>query len=238
MIASTKQQELRRMWTDILTEAVTTTVNATGVPVAGWRSAGKQTKARPDGETITHWIDSGFEQLEAYADWLDKTSWKFVEFNNQPLVEFEVTGHLGDNFVKGFLDSVMVTEDGTIVLVDYKTGSRTPYAAMQLGVYRVMLRNITGIDATHGSFFMTRKGEPTEPVSLHRYTDEYVVSLFRRLNAAVEGDVFIPNDGSHCYTCDVKSSCYAQGGVNAYLNDPDHPSYIKPETSGHPQEGK
>ena len=36
---------------------------------------------------------------------------------------------------------------------------------------------------------------------------------------------FIPNEGNHCFSCDVRSACYVQGGVHAYQWDPDHPSY-------------
>lgn len=224
MIAST-QQDIPTMWANCLAEEVERVQGLNpDTPTDHWRKAGRTTKEKPNGEDLTWWMEEGQRQLDTYAKWLSETNWEFVEFNGEPLIEFNVSGNLGDNYTKGFIDSVMTDGENTM-LVDYKSGSRTPFGLMQLGVYRILLRNLTGVDATHGVFWMTRKGEPTDPAPLDRYTNDYVVNLFSQFHAAVDNQVFIPKEGSHCWSCDVRSACYIQGGVDSYLYDPDHPKY-------------
>ena len=105
---------------------------------------------------------------------------------------------LGERYVKGYIDSVMWDGEKNI-LIDYKPGSRTPFGLMQLGVYRILLKNLTGIDATHGMFWMTCKGEPTEPAELGDTPTEYVRGLSQFL--ALWRTAFIPNEGNHCFSC-------------------------------------
>lgn len=223
-MASSCQEDFDDLWRHVLAEEVERVSQYSDIPTNQWRHAGRKTKDKPNGEDLSWWAEAGAQQLQGYADWLASTTWTFAEFNGEPLIEANISGQIGDHFVKGFLDAVM--HDGErYILVDYKSGSRTPFGLMQLGCYRVMLRNLTGIDATHGSFFMTRKSEMTEPAELHKYTDEYVGRIFNQFNLAVENEVFLPNEGSHCWSCDVRSACYVQGGVDAWKFDPDHPSY-------------
>jgi len=170
------------------------------------------------------WGGEGVRQLESYLEWLEATQWEFVEYADRPMIEMDVSNWLGDVYVKGFVDAVM-TDGDQVMLVDYKTGSRTPAAMMQLGIYRVLLRETTGIDATHGVWWMTRKAEPSEPVQLGRYTHDYVRTIFETFDRAVEQQVFLPKEGSHCFTCDVRSACYIQGGVDAWKYDSHHPKF-------------
>ena len=224
MIASTRQ-ELTDLWHQALANQVNRVQEQNpDIPTDHWRRAGRTTKAKPDGENLTWWTEEGVRQLEVYSEWLANTDLQFVEFNGDPLIEFNVSGNLDEHYVKGFIDSVM-TDGERNILVDYKSGSRTPFGLMQLGVYRILLKNLTGIDATHGMFWMTRKGEPTEPAELSRYSNDYVAKIFSQFHRAVENEVFIPNEGSHCYSCDVRSACFVQGGVDSWKFDPDHPSY-------------
>ena len=226
MNASTSQGDLENTWNIALANRVEQVRESNpDSPPEQWRSAGRKTKDKPHGEDLQWWAGEGLRQLESYKAWLEATDWEFVEFNGNPLIEFNLSGNIGEHYVKGFLDAVMTDGEKTM-LVDYKTGSRTPFGVMQLGVYRVMLRNLTGVDATHGVFWMTRKAEPGEPVSLDRYTDEYVGRIFNQFNAAVENQIFLPREGSHCWSCDVRSACYVQGGTDSYKFDPDHPKYL------------
>jgi CRISPR/Cas system-associated exonuclease Cas4 (RecB family) len=224
MIASSSHD-----FTDVWANALATQVERVSgsnpdLPTSQWRRAGRKTTAKPHGEDLEWWQAEGLQQLNTYYEWLSSSDWTFVEHNGDPLIEFNVSGNLGDNYVKGFIDSVMTDGEKTM-LIDYKSGSRTPFGLMQLGVYRILLRNLTGVDATHGVFWMTRKGEPTEPAPLDRYTNDYVSNIFAQFHSAVDNRVFIPNEGSHCWSCDVRSACYIQGGVDAWKWDPDHPQY-------------
>ena len=217
--------ELQDLWHQALANQVNRVqMSSPDTKTDHWRRAGRPTKAKPEGENLAWWKEEGVRQLEVYSEWLRNTDMRFVEFNGDPLIEFNVSGMLGERYVKGYIDSVMWDGEKNI-LIDYKSGSRTPFGLMQLGVYRILLKNLTGIDATHGMFWMTRKGEPTEPAELSRYTNEYVSKIFSQFHCAVENEVFIPNEGNHCFSCDVRSACYVQGGVHAYQWDPDHPSY-------------
>lgn len=220
-------QVSRQEWEHIYGSHVSRVEEESGIGHTAWRTAGRKTKEKPNGDDVSFWFDEGFSQVRAYAHWLETSGWSVHGHGGNPLVETEVSGELGGVLVKAYLDAVLRSPADDLVLTDYKTGSRTPIGLLQLGTYRALLLQTTGLEVNLGSFFMTRKGEMTEPEDLRRFTPEYLGRVFARLAQGIEAGIFLPHLGDHCRTCDVASSCFARGGIDAYKFDPDHPNYKK-----------
>lgn len=222
-------QVSRTEWEHIFGTHISRAEEQSGVSPTQWRTAGRKTKDKPNGDDLGFWYGEGFNQATAYAHWLETSGWRVHGHNGTPLVEVEVSGELGGVTIKAFLDAVLASPGGALVLTDYKTGSRTPVGLLQLGTYRALLLQTVGIEVNLGSFYMTRKGEMTEPESLTRFTPEYLGGIYSRLAQGIEGGIFLPHLGDHCRTCDVSSACFARGGTDAYKFDPDHPHYKEKE---------
>jgi hypothetical protein len=224
--------DLGEIWRKEFDDLVARTAARTQTDPNMWRTAGRPTKANPNGFGLDWWMESGVEQLEKYAAWLEATDWVFMEVDGEPVVEFSVEVEFGGIPVKGFIDAVMVTPAGEVVLIDYKTGARTPESHIQLGLYAASLERMGLPRPSVGAYYMTRKGEMSDPEPLGQFTQQLWDSLFSQFKKAVDSDIFIPNVSGHCRTCGVANACYAAGGTDAYIYDPMHPAY-KPTQDTH-----
>ena len=216
---------LESVWRQTLNDLVATTADRTKTDPATWRTAGRPTKSLPNGADIDFWLGSGTEQLQKYSDWLHSTDWVFLDIDGEPMVEFPVEAKFAGITVKGFIDGVMAKPDGQVVVIDYKTGSRSPESALQMGLYAASLERMGLPRPSLGAYWMTRKGEMTTPESLDQFTVHMWDEMFSQFKKAVDSDIFIPNVSGHCRSCGVKNACYAAGGVDAYIFDPMHPAY-------------
>lgn len=196
-------------------------------PVEQWRTAGRKTKDKPNGEDLNWWHHAGLEQVNAYRSWLEMSGWRIVSFDSEPMVEFEVNAAFNDGAtpVKGFIDAVMVTPGGELVIVDYKTGSRTPAGVQQLALYATMLGMVDLPIPTLGAYYMTRKGELSPVEDLTRWDKPFFDNLFDQLYRARTADVYLPHVSDMCGSCGVNAFCYAYGGSESHLYDPLHPNY-------------
>lgn len=219
--------DLSTVWTDAWTDALREQMASTQVPVDQWRKAGRPTRDKPNAEDLQWWYETGLSQLEAYAEWLDKTGWTPVVIDGVPAIELELVAEFGGVQVKGYLDCAYDMGTGEILLVDYKTGSRTPATFMQLGLYASMLEIRTGVRPQLGAYYMTRKGQLSPTESLDRYSIEWLNRIMPRLARGIEYGIFVPNLGDYCGRCDVQQYCYAAGGDLAQHFDPDHPQYTE-----------
>jgi len=191
----------------------------------GWRTAGRPSKAHPDGEDISWWREKGEEHLATYEAWLAQTDWVIPSFDGEPAIELPVAVEIEGQSIRGFIDAVFVTGDGEMVVLDYKTGSRTPDSLLQLGLYATCLELMGYPRPSKGCFYMTRKATVTTPESLDRFDAAFWGSILTDFRTALEAGIFLPNVGSNCPKCGVRDYCYAVGGVSAYLVDPLHPAY-------------
>lgn len=212
-------------WRKALDDLVARTVARTQTDTSNWAKAGRSTKDRPNGDDLDFWRKSGEQQLESYVKWLNETDWVFADIDGEPMIEFKVQAEFGGVPVKGVIDGCMVTPDGELGCLDWKTGSRTPESSMQLGLYASSLEVMGYPRPSFGAYFMTRKGLLTDRVSLDQYSVHYFNELFGMFRQAVEMEIFIPDVSGHCRTCSVRDACYAVGGTDAYIYDPMHPAY-------------
>lgn len=167
------------------------------------------------------WAEHGPPMVRAWIDWQQETGWRpaLVTWEHwgapTPAVEMDVSV---DSFagyqMRAYLDRVMQHPDGTLAIVDIKTGSRKPDSPMQLGFYRVLLRMKYGLDVPLGGYFMNRKGE-IELQRLDKYDDEFVGRFVKGFMKAREMGLYLPNVGMACGTCGVAYACWAVGGADA-----------------------
>jgi hypothetical protein len=225
--------DINLVWNEAWARVYDRILSETTVPVDQWRKAGRESKEKPNREDLSWWFEEGRRQTHVYALWLNHCGWKIAEANGLPAIELDVTADYGDGVeVKGFADAVFVTADGEHVVVDFKSGTRTPSSLTQLALYAVSLSKTAGLQIDKGAFYMTRKGELTAPENLSRFNLAWFDRVFTNLGKAIDQDLFIPNVGEQCFMCEVRQSCYAGGGIDAYLFDPDHPQFSAQKLEG------
>lgn len=176
--------------------------------IANLRQSVRTTKANPDGENATWWYENGKRFLNSWIQWRANCGWEIWETpQGVPAIELMLEIETGGVNIKGAIDRVFVTPENEIIIVDLKTGMRTPQSDLQLQVYACMLERATGVRPHYGAYWMARQGGTSAPTKLDKFTlqklDE-MVSLFQR---ARENNLYLPNFES-CKMCSVQEYCY------------------------------
>lgn len=189
------------------------------IPMSKWRTAGRVTKAKPNGEDIDWWTEEGVRQVQGYIDWRKQSEsefgWQLATFDDpitgeeRPAIELELSVVFGGIQVKMFIDRVFAMPTGQLVVVDLKTGSRDPETQMQNGVYASGLERAYGFRPQLGAYFMTRKGTITVPEDLDTFGLDYFDTVFPMFERAVQAEVFIPHVSRMCKGCGVRAHCPA-----------------------------
>ncbi len=199
-----------------------------------WSVAGKnRNKKNPNGEDITWWRDNGPGMVQNYIDWRERSGWRpWTTPDGNLAIELDIEVEVGEQCkatctecqtpLKMFVDSVMVSQPaGQLVIVDTKTGGRTPDSDLQLGVYRLGIYKKYGVDVRLGAYWMARSGQLTEVFDLTRLRPDMLETWFLRLTDAIEQDLFIPHPTNLCRACGMRDYCAAYGGKKQHM-DPDY----------------
>ena len=165
---------------------------------------------------VEWWMDNGPKMVQAWIDWREASGWHLWELpDGRPAVEVELLITLPGGYpVKMFIDRVMVTPAGQIVVVDIKTG-RIPETAEQLGLYRYGLEQEFGTQCPvdWGYFWHPDKGHGS-PQALSLYTGEYLAEQARMAVAGINAGVFFAKPQNNCANwCGVAKFCPAVGGT-------------------------
>jgi len=187
-----------------------------------FRASGRATKEYPDKEDARWWRAEGPLMVERWIAWRQVSPWEIWFDGDRPAIELEINAAFGPEgeqiMVKAYVDRVMVHSDGTMAVVDLKSGSRTPVGAAQLGQYAESLVrcNVVPVRPQYGFFWDARKGGTTPPVELDQWSGEYFdyayAGVARRRKA---GDLYLPQPGNLCASCGVKDFCRYMGGSRA-----------------------
>lgn len=192
-----------------------------GVNTADIAAGGRKTTQWPDKENERFWLANGPGMVAAWIQWrtlMFNRGWQFYELpDGKPAIEVPVEVEFDDVLVKGYIDRVMVTENGEAIVVDIKSGSRVPASTLQLGIYALGMARNFGVTPAIGGYWMARKGELAEVSSLLHYTPERVGAWFGAAKRGIEAEVFIPHVGPFCGTCSVAQYCAAVGGSDQGL---------------------
>ena len=190
-------------WTPTLAEFE----EATSVPVEDWRYSRNQ--------DADWWIAHGPAMVQSWIDWRQASGWTLLNTASTGFadaIELPLNVDVGGVPLKGFIDRVFVDDAGAVVIMDLKTGSRKPDSALQLGWYRVGLKEQYGIDADWGAYFMPRKkpGDRVAIESVAKYDLEYISRMTAGFKAQVESGIYLPNVSSWCGSCGMRKNCWAQ----------------------------
>ena len=93
----------------------------------------------------------------------------------------------------------------------YKTGSRTPFGMIQMGLYASGIEKIYGIRPKWGAFYMTRKGALSDLHALSHLSIDYFEYVFETMNTNIQLGYYPPSVGDSCRTCSFVDKCPAMG---------------------------
>lgn len=181
---------------------------STGQEEALWRAGGAKTKANPDKENGVWWETGGRNMLQKWAEWRTGShGWQiWVNDDGVPAIELGLAPVLGGVTVRMYIDRVMVTPDGELVILDLKTGKRTPSSDLQLAFYAAGLEKELGIRPKYGTYWMARDGGTSPLVDLDFLSMEKIEYMVGQFEKARQANLFIPNLNG-CKMCDVTDKC-------------------------------
>lgn len=185
------------------------------------KAGGRATKEFPNKEDEAFWTAKGGSMVWNWVNWREKKfaeGWQFLPMpDGRPAIEVAVQVEFPDVLVKGYVDRILVSPEGEVVVLDLKSGSRQPASSLQLGVYALGVARNFGIQPSLGTYWMARSGEHTQPVSLLHYTYETVGRWFTNAKNGIEAGAFVPKVGPFCGSCAVAPYCKAVGGDDTPL---------------------
>lgn len=201
-----------------LAQATAATILETGVPLHEWRVGGRSSKAYPNKEDRSWWLDKGPEMVAQYVLAQEGRASEILRLDDQTLaLELgflwqPAGGELPP--VKGFIDQVLYfPRTDQIIVRDLKAGASTPIDPLQLQIYRLALEQVYGIKATKwwGDFWLGRNGEATRGWDL---TDAVKVEAAVRyrlhsMDVAETLNLYQVNPGNGCSSCGVRAHCPA-----------------------------
>lgn len=165
---------------------------------------------------VEWWMDNGPGMVQSWIDWRESSGWHLWETpDGAPGVELELNITLPGGYpIRMFIDRVMVTPAGQVVVVDIKTG-RIPETAEQLGLYRYGLEQKYGAECPvdWGYFWHPDKGHGS-PQALGLYTGDYLSEQARMAVAGINAGCFMAKPANNCAAwCGVAKFCSAVGGT-------------------------
>lgn len=171
------------------------------------RWGGRTSKMNPQGEDAEWWRLYGPGMVEG---------WRRVRQGDQELgwtlpleyIEAEVTAVLpsGENFIC-YLDAIVVTDDGEVIIRDYKTGRPYPAHKMQGAEYAWAVQETLGLPVIGAECVYLRSA------TLERV--RFDTSSLRAAALAWHGEVgrgitegiYVMNPGPFCASCAVRAGC-------------------------------
>lgn len=178
--------------------------------LSAWMTGGRR-KPETDFE---HRYQEGKDQVLAYLEYIETSGEAiWIAPDGRLAVELEIEFTLSDVRVIVYIDQVVISPDGRLVVRDLKTGS-SYNSPIQLGVYDLALEAQYGIRAFWGDFWLAKKAKPDTPTDLRPYTRERVGAWFAQMDRGVKEGIFIPSPSDKCRNlCGVSQWCTAVGGT-------------------------
>lgn len=204
---------LTERWADVWSRTISRVEAASGVPCEEWRTGGRRTKALPEGESLDFWQSEGLQQVEKYIDWYHNSGWRIATMpDGKPGIEWEAEVWFAESKVRLIVDAVYEVA-GDLVVVDYKTGSRSPSTGpIQMGLYASAIEKFYGVRPRWGAIYMSRKGALDDLMDLSPWGIDFFEYQFGAMQAYIDTGFFPPNVGDHCGYCSFTEYCAAVGG--------------------------
>ena len=212
---------LKEIWDHAFLSEIGAVEQRTGTNPVDWRVGGRASKANPDKENKVWWDENGLKMFENFVTSFKNNKWKiWTTPDGKPGIELGFDLFFGDVRIKAFADLVFINEDGSLTVVDLKTGAYTPDSAMQLGVYASCIEMQYGIRPQHGAYYKARSAMLEPSPGLELWTIPVLTDLFAQFERGIQAEIFLPNLNMMCKSCGVQDYCYAFGGSLAHTIDP------------------
>lgn len=171
------------------------------------RAGGRATKEYPNKEDGAWWLHHGPLMVDRWVDWRNNSGWQiWTTPDGTPAIELGMTVDMAGVPVKMSIDRVMVTPAGEMIILDLKTGSRTPQSDLQLAFYAAGLDLAYGIRPSYGTYWMARTGITSSFVDLDIMPTYKITDMVRMFDTTRRQGLFIPNF-KHCTICPFTAVC-------------------------------
>ena len=166
-----------------------------------------------------YWTDEGYSNKKERQDYYERglnclrNFWQDWSKNPSPTIlylEKRFTYKLGGKIIKGIVDRVDRLPDGTLEIIDYKTGnvkdSLTSESKIQLTLYQLVLEDLFGVKVGRLTYYYVegpqRLSFSAKPEFLNKVRQETIAKM-----VAISEGKFPPTPGMACSFCDFNKIC-------------------------------
>lgn len=202
----------QELWASAWQVEVADTTRNGEVKLEDLRQSSRSTKANPTGENSSWWYENGQKFVESWITWRSNSGWKiWTTPEGKPAIELGLSVKIGNIDMVGAVDRVFETPEGELVILDLKTGVRTPQSDLQLAVYASMMERAIGVRPNWGTYWMARQGTTTPPASLDSMSLQKLDELVALFEKARQHSLYLPNFDT-CKMCSLTEFCYWKNG--------------------------
>ena len=165
-------------------------------------------------ERETFWGRKLWDDLE---DMMDSLALHFAQVPGEVTTEFAFTLPVGPAVISGRADRLETLDDGSVRVVDIKTGARSTLKLLpqnpQLLAYQLAVRNEGKRPGGAGLLELRRPktNQLGKQDALGDAAAEQTTEEFTQLAEGLSGSTYPAVEGGACYYCEFKSVCPAQG---------------------------
>lgn len=171
------------------------------------RAGGRASKEYPNKEDGLWWLKHGPLMVDRWIDWRSNSGWEIWRTpEGEPAIELGLMVDMAGVPVKMGIDRVMVTPEGEMVVLDIKSGSRTPQSDLQLAFYAAGLDLAFGIRPSYGTYWMARTGITSSFIDLDSMPTNKIVDMVQMFETTRRAGLFLPNF-KHCTLCPFTQVC-------------------------------
>ena len=187
----------------------------------------------PNKKDYDWWLTYGPIFIQKWMEFKATKGWQIAIMpDGNPGIEVGFEIELAGVPVIGYIDRVYTMADGSIIVMDLKTGA-VPSGSLQLLTYSAGLREAYGWEASWGMFWSpgnsSDNGQLSEPVELPAWDHERISQMYAQALTGISSGVFLPHVTPMCRGCTVREHCWAVKGESSQ-GIPVHFDVIERET--------
>lgn len=170
----------------------------------------------PNKKDYDWWLHFGPIFVQKWMDFKASKGWRIAIMpDGSPGIEVGFEIELAGVPVVGYIDRVYTMSDGSIIVMDLKTGA-VPSGSLQLVTYSAGLREAYGWEADWGVFWSpgnsADNGLLSEPIELPKWNHERITQMYAQALTGIKAGVFLPHVTNLCRGCTVRDHCWAVKG--------------------------
>lgn len=205
------------VYRDYLEAAVAAEEESSGFSRDTFKTAGRKTKAEPNGEDEQWWLNNGPSMVGRWKVWRHRVPYDiWVTPDGQPAIELQFEWEHGDGVLSpGTVDRIFQDRsDGKLIVVDLKSSRKPPDSDVQLATYAEAMQKRYEVDVTFGGYWMARDGLLTGVHSLSHIMGARLDYEYDTVANKIRQGLFGATPSGLCKAhCPFKPYCYAGGGL-------------------------